>query len=111
MAVLVAKVDELKRLIDAQRFHKSDNRLQIVALFARNAQFVALDGHLHFGFGILNRFGNFLGDLLFDALFDGNGLPHHRARGFFLFAEAQSRRVQLAAGNVSHQQFVQLFQL
>lgn len=39
---LIAEVDELQRLRNAERFYERDNVLQIIAFFARYAQFVAL---------------------------------------------------------------------
>src|SRR5215469_6410584 len=66
---LIAEIQILQRLRDLEAAHELDRSLQIVALLAGDAQFVALDRGLHLEFRILDRAHDALGGFGADALF------------------------------------------
>jgi hypothetical protein len=68
-------------LVDLQAFDEGDGGLQVVALLARDAQFLALNRNLNLQLGLLNVLDDPLGERGVDALFDDDLLTALIARG------------------------------
>src|SRR3546814_5870676 len=110
-SALVAEVLVLQRLLDLQALYKGNGVLQIVALLAGDAQAVALDRRLHLQLAALQLLHDALGEILADALLDGDELAHGVAGGLFRLAEIAGAGIDLAPRQIGAQQLVHLAQL
>ena len=68
MRGLIAEVGKLERLAQLGTADQRNGFLQIIALLAGDAHFIALNGGLHLELGIFDQFDQLLGHLGFDAL-------------------------------------------
>src|SRR5260221_4526888 len=87
---LVAEIHILQRLLDLERAQKRDGVLQIVALFAGDPQFVALDRGLDLELAFLEGGYEALAELAIDALLDDHDLANLVAGGPLGILEVQS---------------------
>src|SRR5258708_951715 len=78
---LLPKIYVLQRLLDLHSAQMGDRGLEVVALLARDAQLVALDGDLNLELAVLDLAHEALGELLVDTLFEEDDLTHGVARG------------------------------
>ena len=79
-SALIAKIEVLQGLLDLQAAGDGDRRLQIVALFAGDAQLVALDRHLHLELAVLDLADQLPGEVGVDALTQHDRLLQRVAR-------------------------------
>ena len=76
-----AVIDELHVDTEIALAQQLDRHLQGVAIFARYAYEIALNGSLHLQLAVLNLFDDFAGFLGGDALLQRDLLPHRLAGG------------------------------
>ena len=110
-ASLIAEVFELHGLFYAHGFDELHCRLKIVSFLARDAEFFALNGDLHFNLLAFDGLHNFLGSFLINAFFDSDALANRHACGFFFFAVIELSGFHAAFREVASQDFLNLFQL
>src|SRR3954470_21806081 len=108
---LVPEVHVLQRLLDLEAPDERDRFLQVVALFAADAELVALDRGLDLQLRVLDRLHDLLGELLVDALLDHDLLALGIARSALRILKFQSAGIELAPGDIALQQLLHLLQL
>src|SRR5204862_2951487 len=106
-----AEIDVLQRLLELEAAQQRDRVLQIVALFAGDAQFAALHGGLHLQFAVLDLARELAGEIGADALAQRDRLPHGVAGGLLRGLVVERAGLDLAARQMHLQELVHLLQL
>src|SRR5206468_3593119 len=101
----VPKVLELQGDREIVRAHGSDDRLQLIAALAGNANFGALDLAGDFQLSFADKAGDLLGDLRFEALLDFDELPSMAERGNVRLAALDIFQADIAFGQLAHDDF------
>src|SRR5262249_33535400 len=99
----VAEIHILQRLLDLHRLDEGDRFLQVVALLAGDAQFVALDRDLDLELAVLQLLDDLLGKRLLDTLLDDHLLALGAMGGLLRVLEFQGAGIELAAGDIDLQ--------
>src|SRR6516225_7552143 len=108
---LFAEIDVLQRLLDLQAAGDGDRGLQIVALFAGDAQLVALNRNLYFQLGVLELSDQLPRESRVDPLPQHDRLPQRVAGSLLRRLVIERRRIDFAPRQMHLQKFVHLLQL